>query len=245
MTRTRPHRGRLLALAAVLALGACAEPTADQPGQGRAAENPLGSQEPDHAREALREEVTELGGLLTTARDHLEDAAGADDPGQVRDAVGSAIELLIGDPADGTAPLFPVELGERGSGSERADRLTSALTVAREAGGPAGREVRELLRDLVAGDLGAWQRDPEGMLAMAEGATAGADTLEEIEAAVFELPGEATRAVAWATLAEEEGDLATAREYAERATTHLDVAVTAVGELDLDELDLEADLEDA
>jgi hypothetical protein len=60
-------------------------------------------------------------------------------------------------------------------------------------------------------------------------------SLEETERAVFELPGETTRALAWALLADEAGDLERAREYAERGATHLDVAVSAIDELELNQ----------
>lgn len=235
MTRTRAARGRLLALAVVVALGACAEPLDERPPEGRAARNPLGSEAPDPARQTLLHELEQLEGLLATARDHLEVAAAAESTGGVRDGVGPAVELLAGDPPDGTAALFPVEQGERGDSGDREVRLTSVLTVSREAGGTLGREVRELLRELVAGDLGAWQRDPEGMMARVEDATAGAGSLEEAEVAVFELSGEATRALAWALLAEQGSDPATATEYARRAATHLDIAVAAIRDVDVED----------
>lgn len=224
-----------IAVAIAVALGACAQPVGEEQRDGPAAENPLGAHAPDPARDALLAELGELRDLLAEARGHLEDATEADSTGEVRDATGAAIELLAGDPGEGTAALFPVEQGERGASGDREDRLTSALTVTREAGGTAGQQARELLRDLVAGDLGAWQRDAEGMLAMVTSTTRVTGSLEEIEAAVFELPGEATRGLAWAMLAQEAGDPERAGEYAHRGATHLDVAVTAIDELDLED----------
>lgn len=227
----RAHRRRVLALALVLAAAACADPVDAPRQQGEAVRDPIGAEAPDPGREELAREVDGMRELLAAASGQLSTAAGAQTPGELRAAADTALELLIGDPDDGTRPLFPVETGQRGS-SGGEDRLTSLLTITREAGGDDGREVRELVRDLVAGDLGAWQRDADGMVAMArDTATAAAQDTEE---AVFELPGEATRALAWTLLAHGARDLERAREYAARGATHLDVAVTALDEHELD-----------
>lgn len=227
----RAHRRRVLALGLVLAAAACADPV-DAPRQdGEAVQNPIGAEAPERGREELAREVGALRELLAATSEQLSAAAGAETPDELRAATDAALELLIGEPDDGTRPLFPVETGRRGS-SGGEDRLTSLLTMTREAGGVEGREVRELVRDLVAGDLGAWQRDADGMVAMARDTTTV--PAQDTEQAVFELPGEATRALAWALLADDARDLERAREYAARGATHLDVAVTALDELGLD-----------
>ena len=230
--RSRPSR-LASAVAAVALLGACADPIGDDGDEGEAAEDPIGAQEPDPARDALAAEVATLAELLTTAHDHLQAAAQADDVAGARADADAVVDLLIGDPTDGSSALFPVETGERGAGSDRADQLTSVLTVAREAGGAAGRDVRETLRDLVAGDLGAWQRDADGMVASVEAAATSAGNLEATEQAVLELPGEVTRALAWALLATDAGDLDGVTAYAERGAAHLDIAATALTDLDV------------
>ena len=218
----------------VLAIPACADPVDAPDEEGDAAQNPLGAEAPDPGREALVVEVERLRTLLASTSEHLSNATTAESAGALREETGAAIELLIGDPSGEVTPLFPVETGERGGGGSD-DLLTNLLTVAREAGGSDGRDVRELARDLVAGDLGAWQRDADGMVAMVESIIAPGASLEETEQAVFELPGETTRALAWALLADDTDDLERAREYAERGATHLDVAVSAIDELELNE----------
>ena len=232
--RTPAHHRLLPAvLVLLLAVAACADPVDDPQQEGDAAENPLGADAPDPGREALVAEVERLRTLLASASEHLTSAAAAESSGQLRDETSAAVELLIGDPSGDASPLFPVETGVRGGGGGD-DLLTNLLTVAREAGGDDGREVLELTRDLVAGDLGAWQRDADGMVAMVEATVTPGASLEETEAAVFELPGETTRALAWALLADDTGELERAREYAERGATHLDVTVSAIDELELD-----------
>lgn len=239
LARIRPPRFRSPRLAPTLAvllvlLVACADPVDDSPGQGEAAQNPLGSEKPDPARDALVTEVEALADLLSTAQDRLAAAAQADELPAAHAAADEVLELLIGDPAEGPAALFPVETPDRGAGSEREDQLTAVLTAAREAGGTAGGDVGEALRDLVAGDLGSWQRDADGMVDLVEATATSAGSLEAIEAEVFELPGEATRALAWTLLTERADDLDEARAYAERGAAHLDVAVTALTGLELE-----------
>ena len=236
--RTPAHRrlrpGVVLTVVLVLSAAACADPVDEPQQEGDAAQNPLGAEAPDPGREALVTEVERLRTLLDAASDHLSSAVAAESSGQLREETSAAVELLIGDPGGDVTPLFPVETAERGGGGGD-DLLTSLLTLAREAGGDDGREVRELTRDLVAGDLGAWQRDADGMVAMVESTITPGASLEETEAAVFELPGETTRALAWALLADETDDLERARQYAERGVTHLDVTVSAIDELELNQ----------
>jgi hypothetical protein len=232
--RARPPR-LVSALAAIVVLAACADPVDDTPGRGEADANPLGSEEPDPARDALISEVATLVDLLASARDRLGDAAQAGDLTAAHAGAADAVELLIGDPGEGPPALFPVETPDRGAGTTRQDQLTAVLTIAREAGGSAGGDVRETLRDLVAGDLGSWQRDADGMVGMVESTATSAGSLQAAEEAVFELPGEATRALAWALLAEQAGDLEDASAYAERGAAHLDIAVTALSELELED----------
>lgn len=229
-------RRRRTALAAVAlaasALAACSGPETADPDQGQASEDPLGAQAPDPGEQALANEVNELSALLDDVAERLGAAADAQTASAARGEAEAAIELLVGAPADGQEPLFPVDRGARGSSSERADRLTGTLTVAREAG-DAGREVRELLRDLVAGELGAWQRDADGMVARVEEAATPAGSLSETEEQVLALPGEVTRALAWAMLARDAGDADRAGEYAARGVSHLEVSLQGLADLDL------------
>lgn len=229
--RLRPSL--LVVVVSTLLLGACSDPLADEEDRGQGAESPLAADAPDPARDTMLAEVAELRTLLADARDHLADAGDADGAA-ARTAATTAVELLAGDPADGREPLFPAARGERGSGGARDDRLTGVLTVTREAGGDDARAVSEVLRDFVAGDLGAWQRDAGGMLDLVEDAARQAGSVEDAEEAVLGLPGEATRALAWAMLARDAGELERAHAYAQRGATHLDIAVAAIDDLDLD-----------
>lgn len=226
---------RVGCLLLLLLAAACADPVDEPREQGRAASEPLGARAPEPADEDLRAEVAGLGDLLVDAAERLAAAADAGTLAGVRHEAEGAIALLIGDPPGGGAPLFPVERGERGSGTGREDRLTRTATLAREAGGEEGRAVRELLRDPVAGELGAWQRDPGGMIAMAREAARPDASLQAVERDVFELPGEATRALAWAMLARDAEDLARATDYAARGAAHLRLGADAVDELAWDE----------
>lgn len=229
---SRPSRLLPVLLLAVV-VTACADPVDEDPDRGEAAENPLGSQQPDPAHDALVAEVETLEQVLAAARDRLEAAVEADAVGAARTAGADAVELLIGTPSGGTPALFPVETTERGAASERDDQLTAVLTVAREAGGTAGGDVREAMRDLVAGDLGSWQRDPDGMIEQITATATSGGSLEATEEAVFEVPGEAARALAWALLLEDAGDLGAATAYAERGAAHLGVALSAISDLEL------------
>jgi hypothetical protein len=229
--RPRPRVARVrVALAALVALGAaCAEPALPDNAELEGAEEPLGVATPDPARDALVDELEALRGHLAETRDRLAAAVDADDAATARRHADAALELFVGQ-GDGGDPLFPTVTLERGS--ELADdRLTRTLTAARDAGGTLGRATLELLRDPLAGDLGTWQRDPGGVVALVEATATPATDLAALEAAVLELPGEGTRALAWTLLTAEARDLDAARASAERGVAHLDIVVAAVDDL--------------
>jgi hypothetical protein len=225
-------RALVLALAAALSVG-CLDPLDDDTDAQGAPSAPLGSEMPDPAAALLAEEVDELVALLTDTGEQLQTAAEAGDLGSAQAAAARAEERLIGDPEEGGTVLFPVEDLDRGELSDREDLLTRTLTAAREAGGDDGRDVTEGVRDLLAGDLGGWQRDPDGMVAMADDAAVPRDSLEEVERAVFELPGGGTQALAYILLISRTGSLERAHAYAERAAAHLEVARSGLADLDL------------
>lgn len=132
--------------------------------------------------------------------------------------------------ADGPA-LLPSSTPERSQTLEEPDALTSALAVAQDAGGTAGRELAGLLGEQVAGDLGAWQRDAAGMVELARAATQAGASPEDVEGSVLALSGEGTRALAWALMVADAPDLPTAQAAAERASAHVGLILTALDEL--------------
>lgn len=239
----------LIALAAMT--GACTEPALLDPGEPEGITEPLEVQDPDAADEDLRLELDRLAETVTTARDHLLAATEATSVEDTRAAGAAAAVLLVDTTVDaaaaGDAPeletadddltepqlppsLFPADDPDRGDAGQRRDHLTTALAASRDAG-ELGRAATDVLREVVAGDLGAWQRDAAGMAAFIR-ATADPDAgLDVLEARILELPGEGTRAVAWALLTAEADDLTAARQYAERGVAHLDVVLAALDEL--------------
>jgi hypothetical protein len=239
-------RFRTLATLVVLALG-CAEPALTESNEGEGTARPIEVQTPDPGRDTLLAELDALRSTVGAARDELAGALGSGDPAEARRAGGRAVTRLIAAPeldadAGTTPPVFPSTTTERGS-IEGDDLLTASSTAARDAGGALGRAVLELLRDPLAGDLGAWQHDPAGVVASVRAATGASGELETLEQAVFELPGEGTRALAWALLTADPPRPADTLAYAERGVTHLEVVLTAIDDLltEVDDEDPEAE----
>jgi hypothetical protein len=230
----------LLVLVAGLATACGADDVADDEPAVEAAESPLGADTPDPARDHLVREVDQLRATVAGARERLAPALEADDAASARRAGREALELLVAPPgpdtgeADEVRPLFPAESLGRDEITDAPDQLTRTHTAARDVGGPLGRAVVELLRDPVAGDLGAWERDAAGVLVGVEAVTEGAGNLEELEFAVTELEGLGTQAIAWAQLTAEAGDTEAARAYAERGLASLDTITVGIEMLEED-----------
>lgn len=136
------------------------------------------------------------------------DAAEPDDRAALAEIGARLVELLLGseevatEAADGTAAppgLLPAVAPDRAAlGSD--DLVTRTITLAGDVGGERSRLVLELVRDPMVGDLGAWQRDPLGVIALVRAAVTGADDVASLDAALLELPGELTRALGYATV---------------------------------------------
>lgn len=228
----------LLAAASVAVLAACAEPDLSDP--EAADEAPTEVEDPvlDPARDTLIEEVDALRATVVAASDALDAVMSASDVAAARTAGRTATANLVDDPAvsrgaEATGrPVFPVRTDERGSAGEDDDALTALTTAARNASGPLGGAVTDLLRDPIAGDVGAWSRDPAGMVDLARTAASSSTELPELERAILELPGEGTRALAWCLLVSDASDLEAAAAYAERGQAHLDLIVAAIDALD-------------
>lgn len=232
---TRRIVGSCLALAF---LAGCSLPAAgpEEPA-GDPSRAPLGSSVPNPTRDVLLDEVQRLRSTVVSARGALGAALASDDPRAARDAGDDALALLVADAAPGTdpRPLFPVDTLDRDGDTDAPDQLTHTLSAARELGGGLGNAVVDLLRDPVAGDLGAWQRDAAGVLASVTATTREADDLVGLETAIGELPGLGTQAIAWAQLTAAAGSIEDARAYAERGVASLDVLAVSLDLLGLDD----------
>jgi hypothetical protein len=232
--RARPRGLGWVVVAAALGTAACTEPMLQEPAPADADAEPI----PDpgtvaEADEALIEALAQMTASVEEARAQLLDAAAADDLAAGRAAGGRALARLLDEGGAAGALLPATETDRTTSGTSR-DALTRTLTAARDAGTALGRTTVEVLRDPVAGDLGAWQRDPAGMVAAVESELEtprdGAD-LDALEGAVLSLPGDATRALAWTLLVTRTDDLATLRGAAERGAAHLTVVLLALEQL--------------
>jgi len=182
------------------------------------------------ARDLLREAETASG--TTTGRDGA--ASGAEDDGVPRPLGSRAVGVLLGVPGgDGSPGLLPaIDADRAGAGSD--DLVTALVTLAGDVGGERSRLVIELVRDPMLGDLGAWQRDPVGVIALLRSIAAGTTTdgtvadAAALDAAILELPGELTRALGYALVVESAADPALAAHAARQGAGRLGVVVVAI-----------------
>jgi hypothetical protein len=221
-------------LGLLVLLGACAEPDLEEDDTEEEVAAPAPTEVPSPEEEVLREQLRILAASVARARDHLREVAEASDLDEAQAAGDAAAAQLVADGRlsdDDPPAVLPAESVVRGDQRAEPDAVTPALSAARQVGGSFGEQVVAMLRDPIAGDLGTWERDPAGMIAQAE-AVADPDTaLEELDAAVLELGGDALRALTWALLAAEADDLELARAYGERGAVHLDLVLEAMAEV--------------
>jgi len=233
---TRTGIALLAAVALACSDGGLLGPASDAPGgdadaaadQAEAAE----AEPPSPEAKALLAEVEGVLALVGEARAALEQAAEATTIEELRTAAAEAELLLVNAGPDGPRALFPSQPSERSSERAGEDALTDLLASARELDDALGRDVLAALRDVVAGDLGAWELDAPGMVARAEEAAAdGAEAgdLERATERILTLSGAGTRAVGWAALARTTEDLTLGREAARSAAGHLEVVEIALG----------------
>lgn len=178
-----------------------------------------------------------LSGRITEAHDLLADG----DAG--------AVGVLLGAPGGGEGPgvLPAVEPDRAGLGSD--DLVTSVVTLAGDVGGEGSRIALELVRDPMLGDLGAWQRDPVGVITLLR-ATAGAtgdasvvDDPDALDAGLLEIPGELSRALGYAFVVASSDDPALVAHAAAQGSGRLGVVLVAI-ELAIERLEaLDADTE--
>lgn len=217
----------LLVATLTLGAGACSDdaPEADTATEETVATEPSAT---DPLEEGLVVEVRALRTTVATARELLADAAGGD-----AEAAGRAVAALTADDrltddvGVEVAPLFPGPDTSREETIDYGDAFTRTLTAARGASGAFGSEISQVLADPIAGDPGIWQRDAEGLLDAVD-AAARSRSVEDAETAVLELPGEGTRALAYALLAARATGDEDRRAFAERGIAHLDVVLRAI-----------------
>lgn len=229
----RPRRAHAaLAVTAVLLLS-CVEPELlDE-------QTPTELPPPDTATEVpvdesnLRAELGVLQAQLAATMELLNNAADAVELTDAHALGAQARALLVGDaPGDDTAPpVLPSQTPDRAATADQPGMLISVLTEARSSGSALASEVITVLSDDLAGDLGAWQRDPEGMIAFAADVATSTTVIGELESAILALPGEGTRALAWIEVVLAAGDLELATGAASRASTHVRLVLDAVDEL--------------
>jgi hypothetical protein len=225
-----------MALFAVLAAG-CTEP--DVTPEDGTAEGDASRPAPTFTEEDadLRAQIERLEALVTAAQEGLADTQEADALPAAVGGAEQALRALLADgetsPSDGDG-LLPARTVDRSGSTVPSDLLTETLTLAQDRGGVLGTRTAEVLRDPIAGDLGAWQRDAGGMVDLARTTAASSTDIAVLEPAILELVGEGTRALAWTFVAVDADDLDLAQAAAERASAHLDVIEVALDELDAD-----------
>jgi len=185
----------------------------------------------DEGSQVLTAQLEAIAVLLrdveTLLRDAA-DAAAAGDRDASRSAGASAVARLLGPTAGGAGRgLVPaIEPDRSGLGSD--DLITALVTAAGDVGGERSRLVVELVRDPMLGDLGAWQRDPVGIITVLRAAATESTDAAALDAALGELPGELTRALGYALAlaATEDPDLAA--HAAQQAGGRIGVVIIAV-----------------
>lgn len=116
-------------------------------------------------------------------------------------------------------PLLPGPAVARDEVIDWNDLFTDALRAGREVGGDG---LLAVLSDPVAGDLGAWQRDPAGVYdEVTDVINQATDDLAATEGLVATLDGQALRALAWTELGGAARTAAQAVAFIERAIAHL------------------------
>jgi hypothetical protein len=184
----------------------------------------------DVGSEALRAQLALVGTRVSDVR-LLFEAAGALDAADPQDreeiaALGERIlELLLGGP--GVEGLLPaVEADRSALGSD--DLITRTVTLAGDVGGERSRLVLELVRDPMVGDLGAWQRDPLGVIELVRAAVNDATDVGTLDATLLELPGELTRTLGYAFVLTDRTEPALLEHAAASGTARLRVVLVAL-----------------
>jgi hypothetical protein len=150
-----------------------------------------------------------------------------------------AIGVLLGAPGGGEAAgVLPAIEPDRG-GTASDDLVTALITLASDTGGERGRLVTELVRDPMLGDLGAWQRDPVGVIMLLRAIAVDEDATRDaraLDAAILELPGELTRALGYVLVIASSADATLVAHAVEQAAGRMGVVLIAI-ELAVEQLE--------
>lgn len=231
----RGHPAARTAIALTLAgvLLACTEPDVQPDPEPQADPDPVEAEVLDPATDELREAVVEISDTVEVARDALERASETEGPTQ-REALDEAFDVLLADPdaaGDSDEGLLPARSSERERAGAETDRLSATVSLARDAGGELGRATVETVREVIAGDLGAWERDAEGVVASLAASVEGLTDLEEATGVILAIPGDGTRALAWTLLARSSADAELVAAAAERGAGHLEIVLLGLNGL--------------
>lgn len=208
----------------VLFVVSCLEPELVDESPERGGELPDTADELAVNDEPLRAELRQLHETLDALDDLYDQARHAVDIQTAREAGIAALARLVDIddvPPITDPPLLPAATPARGETPQRPAQLLSLVTTAQDTGGVLGRDIVAVMSDSVAGDLGGWLRDAEGMVEMARAVSTSADSIAELEPAVLDLAGEATRALAWTFVLVDVTVDADAQAAAERAQAHV------------------------
>lgn len=179
---------------------------------------------PDDDRlDALTGALQAVADRVAAVRERL-DAAAADPSS---DAGTVALRLLVGPTDDGAPTLLPTTVPDRaGAGSD--DLVTTLVTLGGDTGGEPGRVVLELARDPLLGDLGAWQRDPVGIVTLLRSIADDAVDADGLDEALLAQPGELTRALGYTLVVAGTDDPELAAHAARQGAGRLGVVRIAV-----------------
>jgi len=230
-----------MAVTCMLLLAACGVPI-----PGESAPSPVERPRPgadvdtlvpiDAGGSALTAQLLLIAGRTAEVSDVLarvEDASDATlDDTELRELGGRAVALMLGGPGGGSGVgLLPAIAPDR-AGTSTDDLITGLITYACYFGCDRSRIVMELVRDPLVGDLGAWQRDPVGVITLlrsiADDHVAPGSDPAALDAALLGIPGGLTRALGYALVVATTEDRAIATHAADRGVGHLSVVGIAV-----------------
>jgi hypothetical protein len=182
----------------------------------------------------LAERVAEIQQLLRAAEELLAAPVGPGSSvaGQLQAASelgDAALVLLLGDGSGegdpvGLLPNIEPDRAARGS----ADLITATVTLAGDVGGERSRTVLELVRDPMVGDLGVWQRDPLGVIALLRATAGTATEPATLDRDLQAYSGLLTRTLAYVLVLTTTSDPVLARHAAGTGAAHLAVVGFAI-----------------
>lgn len=240
----RPSHLVLGTVAAALLLAGCRDPDLTPPAPAASTIDASDSPGPasdvvDPRDEALHQAGTELLATLLDAQLGFESLGRASSTSDARPVVRRLRAVLTADPrwqdVDedgqpdelGVRSLLPGPISSRDGNANYGDAFSAVLTASQDAGA-LGAAYVDLLRDPIVSDLGAWQRDPEGVLAAVERHIRRVRTVAQAEDAIGQIEGEGPRALAWALLAAQSTDLETIQAYGARGGVHVGLMLDAL-----------------